>query len=315
MLSFVIFGQSDTTAPQPQSLSFSSILIDTSTNPKNVSATLQITDDLSGFAFGVVSLRSPSGKQVADGFFDSNNRISGDAKNGIYQTVINFPQNSEAGTWQVTYLVLRDIAGNSKFYLTNDFLALGFPTDLQVTSCTFSISPTSQQIVSVGGRTTVNVTSPLGCNWTTISNADWIDVISGNGGDGNGEVTILVEVNTRTARTGTVIIAGQTFTVNQAAACSFDISPRRQDIDAAGGNVTVAITTQPGCNWSVISNDSFITITSEASGSGNGIVSFNIAQNVSVAARTATVFIAGQRFIVTQASLKQSKSRKKAKFI
>ncbi len=83
------------------------------------------------------------------------------------------------------------------------------------TSCTYSISPSSQSFDSVGGAASVSVTAPSGCSWTATSNAAWITITAGASGSGNGSVSYSVATNAGTARTGTMTIAGQTFTVTQ----------------------------------------------------------------------------------------------------
>ena len=60
------------------------------------------------------------------------------------------------------------------------------------------------------------VTATAGCNWSAVSNDAWIHVTSGGTGTGNGTVNYTVDANTGAARNGTITIAGQTFTVNQA---------------------------------------------------------------------------------------------------
>ena len=75
-------------------------------------------------------------------------------------------------------------------------------------------------------------------------------------------------------------IAGQTFTVNQAAPCTYSVAPLGQTIAAPGGTGTpVTVTTQTGCTWSAVSHDAWITITSGASGSGTGTVHLTVAAN------------------------------------
>ncbi len=82
--------------------------------------------------------------------------------------------------------------------------------------CTYSISPSSQNFFSSGGSGSTTVTAPGGCGWTATSNAGWITITSGSSGSGNGSVGFSVAANTSTSpRTGTMTIAGQTFTVNQ----------------------------------------------------------------------------------------------------
>lgn len=86
------------------------------------------------------------------------------------------------------------------------------------TVCTYSINPTSQSFPAVGGTGSVSVTAGTGCTWTAVSNNPWIIVNSGSSGTGNGTVTYTVLANPFTSPdVGTITIAGQTFTVNQAA--------------------------------------------------------------------------------------------------
>jgi len=82
--------------------------------------------------------------------------------------------------------------------------------------CTYLISPTSQPIGSGGGSNSVNVTPvDSGCPWVAVSNGPWITITSGSSGMGPGAVNYSVAANPGAARTGTVSIAGQTFTVLQ----------------------------------------------------------------------------------------------------
>jgi hypothetical protein len=92
--------------------------------------------------------------------------------------------------------------------------------------CTYSISPTSQTLGPTTGTGSINVTAPSGCSWTATSKAPWIRITSGSSGSGNGTVSYSVAANTSTSqRTGTMNIAGQTFTVTQASAPKISASP------------------------------------------------------------------------------------------
>ena len=86
----------------------------------------------------------------------------------------------------------------------------------RASTCASSITPAAQTITAAGGAGTVAVTAATGCAWTATSHAAWITVRSGSSGTGNGSVTFDVGANTGAARSGTLTIAGQTFTVNQA---------------------------------------------------------------------------------------------------
>ncbi|GBC63295.1 hypothetical protein DENIS_4289 [Desulfonema ishimotonii] len=90
-------------------------------------------------------------------------------------------------------------------------------------SCSYSISPTSQSFDSSGGAGSVNVTAPSGCGWTATSNKNWITITSGSSGSGNGTVSYSVEANIGTSsQTGTITIAGKTFTVTQSGSAAVE---------------------------------------------------------------------------------------------
>jgi uncharacterized protein (TIGR03437 family) len=171
------------------------------------------------------------------------------------------------------------------------------------TQCTYAVIPTSTNVGATGGTGSVSVTTAAGCTYTATSNAAFITITSGASGTGNGTVTYTVAANTGAARTGTITIAGQTFTVNQAVGtqCAYTLTPVSANVAATGGSGSVAITTAAGCAYTATSNAAFITITSGASGSGPGTVNYTVAANTG-AARTGTLTIAGQTFTVNQAA-------------
>ncbi|MBS1811622.1 MAG: pre-peptidase C-terminal domain-containing protein [Acidobacteria bacterium] len=79
-----------------------------------------------------------------------------------------------------------------------------------------ALSANSQTFEASGGNGTVEVSAGLSCNWMTKSNATWLTVVPANG-TGNGTVSFAASSNTTAAtRSGTLEIAGQTFTVTQA---------------------------------------------------------------------------------------------------
>ena len=168
--------------------------------------------------------------------------------------------------------------------------------------CTYSISPTSQSFGSSGGTGSVAVTTTSGCSWTAVSSASWVTITSGSSGTGNGTVAYSVSANTGTSsRTGTMTIAGQTFTVTQGGiSCTYSISPTSQSFGSSGGTGSVAVTTSSGCSWTAASNAIWITVTSGSSGTGNGTVAYSVSTNTGTSQRTGTMAIAGQTFTVTQ---------------
>ena len=82
-------------------------------------------------------------------------------------------------------------------------------------SCTYTLSQRSQDVLAAGGSLQVGVTTTSGCDWTASTSSDFLSV-SPSSGTGSGTVRVSVHQNTRTrSRSGTVRIAGRTFTVNQ----------------------------------------------------------------------------------------------------
>ncbi len=167
--------------------------------------------------------------------------------------------------------------------------------------CSSSISPASIQAGGGSSTGNVTVTGVAGCPWTATSGAAWLGITAGSSGNGNGVVSYSVAANTTTApRTGTLTIAGQTFTVTQAAGCTYSITPTATNVPAGANTGSVAVTAGGSCQWSASSSAAWITITAGASGSGPGTVSYSIAANTGTASRTGTATIAGRAFTVTQ---------------
>ncbi len=171
----------------------------------------------------------------------------------------------------------------------------------QSAGCTFAIMPQSQQVAAAGGDVTVNVTAADGCAWTAASKDSWITVTSGSSGSGNGTVKLTVGASSGGSRTGTVTIAGQTFTVTQGSGCTYSIAPTTASIPSAGWTGSVAVTAGAGCSWTATSSVSWLTISSGASGSGNGTVQYS-APATAGGQRSGTMTIAGQTFTVNQGS-------------
>jgi Matrixin/Putative metal-binding motif len=82
-------------------------------------------------------------------------------------------------------------------------------------ACTYSISPSTGSFTSSGGNDSVLVTaSSSTCAWTTSESLSWVS-LSTTSGTGSGTVTVTVDVNTGSVRSGSVTIAGKTYSINQ----------------------------------------------------------------------------------------------------
>lgn len=78
------------------------------------------------------------------------------------------------------------------------------------------------------------------------------------------------------------------------------ISPSSQTFGNTAGFGSVTVTAPASCSWLAVSNASFITITSGASGAGSGTVNYTVAANNTGSTRTGTITIANQTFTITQ---------------
>jgi hypothetical protein len=161
----------------------------------------------------------------------------------------------------------------------------------------YSLTRGSDFVPSSDGSVSVNVSTSSTCGWTAASNAPWLSVASGASGIGNGSVEYRYMGNTGGQRTGTLTIAGLTFTVTQAA-CAYSLS-RDADFVGAGdgvGNVTVSTTNT--CIWTAVSNAAWITVAPGVR-TGSSSVEYHHTANPGPQ-RVGTITIAGRTFTVTQ---------------
>jgi hypothetical protein len=170
--------------------------------------------------------------------------------------------------------------------------------------CQLAIGKTEDTVKSSGGTDVVAITGPSGCPWVAQSDAAWIAVTSGAAGSGNGMVGLSIAENGGGPRLGIVRIAGQTYSLTQAApatgACSFSISPTGQSMTAAGGPAVIGVKADRDCTWSVSTQTPWMAPV-VASGTGNGTVIVNVALNTG-AQRKGTIAVEGQVHTITQAA-------------
>lgn len=83
--------------------------------------------------------------------------------------------------------------------------------------------------------------------------------------------------------------------------CTYSLSESSQSVPVGGGGNSVNITTQPGCNWAVAEGEGWLTVTSGASGTGSGTVTYSVTANSICGARSGEASIGGQLLTVNQA--------------
>jgi len=145
-------------------------------------------------------------QQSATALVSHNASRTGGGNQGAFATAISADGSVAIYVSYATDLVTNDTNG------VHDVFAFALPS----LSCTYSINPSSHTSPAAGETLTVNVSAQGGCNWIATSNNNFIIVTSGASGSGDGTVTLAVASNgSGVPRTGTVTIAGQTFTVTQ----------------------------------------------------------------------------------------------------
>jgi hypothetical protein len=58
----------------------------------------------------------------------------------------------------------------------------------QSQGCTFSISPTQENVAATGASGRITVTADNGCSWSASSPVSWITITGGANATGNGAV-------------------------------------------------------------------------------------------------------------------------------
>ncbi len=239
---------------------------------------------------GTITLTTPSSTCVWTATSNASTWLTVSPASGTGIGTVTYTVSANTSTSQRTGTLT--IAGRT-FTVTQD----GVP-------CSYSLTPTSKTFTSAAGTGSVNITTPSNCTWTAASNATWITITSNSSGSGNATVNYSVTENTGYARTGTLTIGGQTLTVSQTGpdcATGTSISPISKHFGYTGGSDTVSVTPPNStCRWTSTSNVTWITITSGEAGTGNGQVSYTVAESTEAAPRTGTMTIAGQTFTVTQ---------------
>lgn len=207
-----------------------------------------------------------------------------------------------SGNGTVNYNVAVNLTGSPRVGMLT-IAGQTFTVNQSNLGCSYSIAPTSNSFPASGGNGSVTVTTFAGCTWKAISNDSWIIVASDSINNGSGTASYAVEANAGASRTGTITVAGQTFTVTQAgSSCEFSIAPSGKHFLRTGNESSITVTAPGECNWTASTGESWILITSAASGTGNGIVHYAVRENPGTLPRQGVITVAGLTFTVVQDS-------------
>ena len=152
-----------------------------------------------------------------------------------------------------------------------------------------------------GGTFSVALTAS--CRWSVTSDQPWLTTTSRpTAWSGNDTITYSVASNTSAAtRTGHLTISGDggstPLTLTQPGSgvivpgCTYSGSPSTQSVPAGGGTFSASLITT--CAWTISSDQPWLTITSQSSGSGDATITYAVAANTSGAARIGHLTVSG----------------------
>src|SRR5262245_54214541 len=104
--------------------------------------------------------------------------------------------------------------------------------------CGVTLDVSTLSVSSAGGNGTVRIQTNRECAWSIPSRPSWIKLSQPTATQGPAEIAFVVEENRSTSlRVWEVVIADQRAVISQeAATCTWSLSPAKISFDAAGGD-------------------------------------------------------------------------------
>ncbi|CAN5427755.1 hypothetical protein BH10ACI2_BH10ACI2_20050 [soil metagenome] len=178
--------------------------------------------------------------------------------------------------------------------------------------CPFKLDPKSISVPAIGGIFHFDVITDQSCHWTAVTNDRHHvrlqdpalpndEVMRRNG---PGTISFVIDRNDNpTAYTGTISVAGTTFTVNQPAlVCTYSLSTSAVSGPATGFSGQVFVSTPEGCPWNANPTGSIVSFDTSTEQRGPLTMGYRIGANYA-ADRVSTAYIGGQPFTVSQAGM------------
>jgi hypothetical protein len=180
--------------------------------------------------------------------------------------------------------------------------------------CRYELSTHTVRSNEGGGRSTLRLAAPPGCEWRVGGSAPWVRIDTPSGA-GAGEIELNVSRNSGDERSAAFTVADQSFMLIQSghqpdppptpgppsgpAACTFTIDPRLQDYGSGASTGAFRVTTASHCAWSASSSSGWIVLLS-ASGTGSGTVVYSIVPLAGGRDRSGGITVGGQTHTVIQ---------------
>jgi M6 family metalloprotease-like protein len=183
---------------------------------------------------------------------------------------------------------------------------ISFTVNLTTPPAILTISPASRTLGSTAGSSTFNVTNTGAgtMNWTAAvtTGASWFRITSGSTGINAGTIEFSTDANNETAeRTGVITITSlgatgspKTVTIIQATNPPvLTASPASRSIDFTSGTASFEVSNAGGgsFDWTaaITAGNSWLQITSGASGTNSGVINISATANPDNAIRTGTI--------------------------
>jgi hypothetical protein len=99
---------------------------------------------------------------------------------------------------------------------------------------------------------------------------------------------------------GNIICSDANGNAVPAQTCSLFVPTTNSSFPCEGGDGTIDVQAGPGCNWTATSNDTWITITSGGSGTGNGSIHYSVSNNSTGSARSGSITVSGLAVTIGQ---------------
>ncbi len=214
---------------------------------------------------------------------------------------ISIPVSAGTNSGTLSYIV----SGNPSLVPRTGVITIaGQSFTVSQQACSYSITPSSRTHTYLADTGSVVVSAENICSWTVSNTNNWVSIIAyAGGGTGNANLIYTITTNpTSEPRSATFTVAGYQFSVTQSGKpCLYTLEPEDASYTEAGGPGEVQVKAEPGCFWTVNNPASWITITSGATGSSTGRVTYLVALNEGPA-RHSTLTIGEQDYSVSQAS-------------
>ena len=178
----------------------------------------------------------------------------------------------------LAFIIITIIAGASTGCGTTSTTLLS-PSPL-AGRCGVTLDVNSSSISAAGGTGTVRIQTDRECAWNIPQLPSWVKLSNPVTAQGAAEIAFIVEENRSTSlRSWEVVVNDQRALISQEAAiCTWSLSPAKISIGATGGDAQAVLTTEEFCSWELPTPASWIAITPDR-GQGTTEITLRVSRN------------------------------------